>query len=347
MELTAPSVPADLEARLRPLVPRILVRERALANEPDPAWYVYREGHWVADAQPEWWDADDAGRLRYSADLRIVDANEAAARLLGLSGADQIVGRHYSEFVPPGAAEDADMLSLLLFEVGELGGTLAAYRADGQLIHFEHHTELRPDGVETVLRAAPGTQVEPVEARTPSAAAIRLEVQPESDGAFSAYARTALDRMAEPSPTALQQLVRRLYPQATVEPVAGRAWVVARDGRRAAADPADGWWRDDTLGRITWDAETGIVDADEAAHAELGLPFGSLVGRHLLDLVPTAEVEESRAQLRLVAARDASTGTILLGDGRGGSREIDHHTERQGDRFVSVIRRRATGAPRR
>jgi hypothetical protein len=39
--------PAELEARLRPHYPNVLVRARELADETFTVWYVYRDGHWV------------------------------------------------------------------------------------------------------------------------------------------------------------------------------------------------------------------------------------------------------------------------------------------------------------
>ena len=44
------SGPAELEAQLRQLYPRALVRPRDLAEEPIHTWYVYREGRWIMDA---------------------------------------------------------------------------------------------------------------------------------------------------------------------------------------------------------------------------------------------------------------------------------------------------------
>jgi hypothetical protein len=43
--------PSDLEARLRPVVPRIVVRRRELDGEPVEVWYVYRDGHWIPAAE--------------------------------------------------------------------------------------------------------------------------------------------------------------------------------------------------------------------------------------------------------------------------------------------------------
>jgi hypothetical protein len=40
---------AELEARLREHYPAAVVHERDLAGEDGPAWYVYRDGHWVPD----------------------------------------------------------------------------------------------------------------------------------------------------------------------------------------------------------------------------------------------------------------------------------------------------------
>jgi hypothetical protein len=41
------SGPDELEARLRTLYPRAVVRERSLSGDLLPAWYVYRDGRWV------------------------------------------------------------------------------------------------------------------------------------------------------------------------------------------------------------------------------------------------------------------------------------------------------------
>ena len=42
-----PMTAAELEGALRTKYPRASVRERGLAGEPRPTWYVYREGTWV------------------------------------------------------------------------------------------------------------------------------------------------------------------------------------------------------------------------------------------------------------------------------------------------------------
>jgi hypothetical protein len=47
---TQPDRPDDLEARLRPAYPSVVVRPRALSGEITTVWYVYRDGHWVSSA---------------------------------------------------------------------------------------------------------------------------------------------------------------------------------------------------------------------------------------------------------------------------------------------------------
>ena len=39
--------PSELQARLRPAAPRVVVRRRELDAEPVEVWYVYRDGHWI------------------------------------------------------------------------------------------------------------------------------------------------------------------------------------------------------------------------------------------------------------------------------------------------------------
>jgi hypothetical protein len=40
--------PADLERRLRPAYPQVVVHARQLDGEAGRVWYVYRDGHWIA-----------------------------------------------------------------------------------------------------------------------------------------------------------------------------------------------------------------------------------------------------------------------------------------------------------
>jgi len=40
--------PADLQRRLRPAYPLVVVHARQLDGERWRVWYVYRDGHWIA-----------------------------------------------------------------------------------------------------------------------------------------------------------------------------------------------------------------------------------------------------------------------------------------------------------
>ena len=42
--------PGELQARLRTVHPKAVVRERGLQGDVSPIWYVYRDGHWIPDA---------------------------------------------------------------------------------------------------------------------------------------------------------------------------------------------------------------------------------------------------------------------------------------------------------
>ena len=53
MDERSPATPAALEALVRPLYPRLVVRARSLAHESVVVWYVYREGYWVPSATDE------------------------------------------------------------------------------------------------------------------------------------------------------------------------------------------------------------------------------------------------------------------------------------------------------
>ena len=48
-EAAAAASPEDLRARLSGRYPNVIVRQRSLEGERAEVWYVYRDGHWVAD----------------------------------------------------------------------------------------------------------------------------------------------------------------------------------------------------------------------------------------------------------------------------------------------------------
>jgi hypothetical protein len=48
-EAASAASPEDLRSRLAPRYPNVAVRRRSLEGERAEVWYVYRDGHWVAD----------------------------------------------------------------------------------------------------------------------------------------------------------------------------------------------------------------------------------------------------------------------------------------------------------
>jgi hypothetical protein len=48
-EMAAARNPEDLRSRLARSYPDVIVRRRALEGERAEVWYVYRDGHWVAE----------------------------------------------------------------------------------------------------------------------------------------------------------------------------------------------------------------------------------------------------------------------------------------------------------
>jgi len=61
------AAPTELEARLRRLYPRVVVRERTLSGEA-PAWYVYRDGSWRSQLAESWWGETNLPRVVISFD---------------------------------------------------------------------------------------------------------------------------------------------------------------------------------------------------------------------------------------------------------------------------------------
>jgi PAS domain-containing protein len=151
---TGSTSPNDLEARLRSLYPRAVVRERALANEPR-VLYIYRDGRYQRENGDPWWRAD--GLATASIDLRtgtIVEASPEWAALLG-DGVDAITGRSYTDFLLPEAREAAAAVIQVLAEVGEITSEALMRRIDGTTVPFQFHATLSGHRIEIVYRHRP------------------------------------------------------------------------------------------------------------------------------------------------------------------------------------------------
>src|SRR4051812_10502361 len=188
----APERPSDLGARLRRLFPRVLVRERQLSGEP-LTWYVYRDGAWSHEPDPEWWLAPNVPRMASALDGWITEANAGARGLLGLP--DAFGPRHFTDFVAPGTLEDATQLFEVVARGSAVTATVLAKPVDGNVIACEMHAERQGDTLVAFMRLTDPVAV----AETPVPGPTALVCRPESDAAFSAYAQLLLERMPEPT----------------------------------------------------------------------------------------------------------------------------------------------------
>jgi PAS domain-containing protein len=98
--------PASLEASLRRWHASAVVRQQdGLASFGEPRWYVYRDGHPGVKVEDAWWQAEGAATIEFGADGVFTFADDAACELVELApGA--LVGRHWSDLVPPSARDD-------------------------------------------------------------------------------------------------------------------------------------------------------------------------------------------------------------------------------------------------
>ncbi len=326
--------PEQLEARLRRLFPRAVVRERGLSGE-GPTWYVYRDGRWLPETSAPWWTADGLPSLRVSLDGWVTDASAAAASLLGIEPSDHGL-RHYTDFVLPGTIADA----IHLFAIAAAGGTLEATvllrQVTGEPIAVDLRAEGDSTGVVAVFRLAEGIESDvAVDARSTPA----YRCYPSTDVAFARYAALALGRMPEPTPEGLELRLRRLYPHARVDG-GPDGWTVRREAAADAARNDGAWWTDETLPQVTYDAQALIVWANEAATALLGR---TLVGHHWQEFVTPGTTEQVSGMLSILAETGAAESRFRMSRQDGVLVEFDSYTEVRGERFTTTMRPRPVG----
>jgi PAS domain-containing protein len=143
----AADAPEALEAHLREIYPRALVRERSpLASFGSPAWYAYRDGRFSPFSSDAWWTAPDCARIILGEDGRYLDANPAALALLNTdledvlrSKAGSFTAAQYRELVP--------WLLQLLRDTGELHSTsLLVPKGGVPAVPVEFHLVANGDG---------------------------------------------------------------------------------------------------------------------------------------------------------------------------------------------------------
>jgi hypothetical protein len=319
--------PEDLERRLRRLFPRVLVRERALWGEA-PAWYVYRDGRWLPPEPTDWWTEPDLPRVVVSMDGWIQELNQPARGILGIP-LDSSDPRHFTDFVAPGTLEDSQRLFAIIAAGDELTATVLLNPTGGEVIGCDIHAFRKGDRLVGVLRLA--EDIEPIGAPTPPPTDIATH--PASDIAFRRYTEMLLSRMPEPTAEGLAIRLHRIYPHARVEPAEGR-WVVFRDAS-GVLGPADGWWLDTSLPRVTYDPEALIVDANESAKRFFG---SALVGHHWQEFTTPGSTDRVGDVLLIIIEAGVAISRFRMPSRDGSLVEFDSFTEYDGAHLTTIMR---------
>ncbi|HUQ43871.1 MAG TPA: PAS domain-containing protein [Candidatus Limnocylindria bacterium] len=319
---------AALQARLRSVFPRAVVRARELAGEA-PAWYVYRDGGWHADLDGPWWQEPELPRLSTTLDGWIADGNATALGLLGMPPTE-LGARHLTDFVAPGTLDDSLAILDAVQGGGELTATLRMRPSSGYVIAIDTHIWREEDRIHAVLRLAHEVEVGPLPT-APEPPLLRC--RPETDVAFRGYVERSLSRMPEPNADGLAMRLRRLYPRADVT-VAEDHWLVTREPDDAD-DTASGWWTDASLARVRYDAQALIIDANDAARQLLGR---ELVGHHWQELVIPGSTEQVAAMLQILAEAGRAESRFRMPRADGSLVEFDSFTEVDGETYLTTMR---------
>jgi PAS domain-containing protein len=326
----APDYPDQLEAGVRRLFPRVVVRERALSGEA-PVWYVYRDGGWRPSLSGPWWEAGGLPRVVVSDDGWIVEASPAAADLLGLDTSD-LGPRHFTDFVAPGTLDDAMALFAAVEEGHDFTATVLLRPSSGDIIAVDLHANRTGSHIAGVLRLSEDL---PVSVAAGPMERPEITCRPVTDAAFAGYVVLALSRMSEPTQDGLALRLHRLYPHARVE-LNGKGWIAWRDAEGADPTAAE-WWHDPDLPTVRYDAQALILEANEAAQELLG---STLVGHYWQEFVTPGTTEQVSAMLAILASVGAAESRFRMPTGDGSLIEFDSYTEVSGETFTTIMRPR-------
>lgn len=318
---------AALQARLRSVFPRAVVRAREITGDA-PAWYVYRDGVWRSNLEGPWWEAPDLPQMAVTADGWLAEANPTALGLLGVEASD-LGSRHFTDFVPPGTLEDSVALFEIVQDGHDLTATVLLRPTSGYVIAVDIHTWREGDRIRSVLRLADDIGAG---APSPSYDPPTLQCRPETDSAFRGYAERSLSRMPEPTPDGLAMRLRRLYPRADVS-VTDSHWLATRDPD--ASDQGSGWWTEPSLACVRYDAQALIVEANDAAVALLGR---ELVGHYWQEFVIPGSAEQVSAMMAILAELGRAESRFRMPRADGSLLEFDSYTEVDGETFTTVMR---------
>lgn len=148
------ATPLSLEEQLRSLYPDVVVRRRELSGETQPVWYAYRDGTYIASAEPEWHKEPGTAWLRLDpATTEVLAVNDETLALFAAT-AEQVVGRPLFEFTYP---ENAEMMARQRDVVagGQILHSLGRGRTlDGQDLVLEYVCYIVDEAVECWYRPA-------------------------------------------------------------------------------------------------------------------------------------------------------------------------------------------------
>jgi PAS domain-containing protein len=133
--------PDGLALRLRRLY------RHARVDPLDDRWMVFRDARAVGEAPDGWWLDPDLPRVRYDGQALIVEANEAAERLLG----QHLVGHHWQEFVTAGSTGRVGEMVSIIMEAGVAVSRFQMPGADGS-VEFDSFTEFDGATLTTIMR---------------------------------------------------------------------------------------------------------------------------------------------------------------------------------------------------
>ena len=144
----------DLVERLRPLFPRVAAFERQLTGEPSHL-YVFRDGRYEAARTNGWWKEPGVACVVIS--LQTGRLTRVSAEYADLMRADpqDLVGRHYTEFLQPEARLAAEAMFGALAESHEIATEALVRRTDGSTLWIELHATRRDGEVDVRYRPIP------------------------------------------------------------------------------------------------------------------------------------------------------------------------------------------------
>jgi PAS domain-containing protein len=153
MERLGSCGPDDLERELSQAYPKVVVRVRSDAAQlgNDAAWYVFRDGVVTSPDSSEWWLGSTLPSFEIGEDGSYLDANAAAAALVGRPIA-MIKGARIGTFTRHEADEAAGMRTFAkASQAGGLESTAVVVRPDGQELAVDYRLIRCPEGGYTMV----------------------------------------------------------------------------------------------------------------------------------------------------------------------------------------------------